>query len=56
MKIASQNMPKHPAGRVLLLAALLCPLIFNTRKRPNHDCTGADCAICHHRSTSAKTC
>ena len=31
---------------VLLLAAMLCPLIFITAEA-DHDCTGADCAICH---------
>ena len=31
---------------VLLLAAMLCPLIFITAEA-DHDCTGADCAVCH---------
>lgn len=31
---------------VLLLAAMLCPLIFITAEA-DHDCTDADCAICH---------
>ena len=31
---------------VLLLAAMLCPLILITAE-DDHDCTGADCAICH---------
>ena len=31
---------------VLLLAAMLCPLIFITAEA-DHDCTGTDCAVCH---------
>ena len=30
---------------VLLLAAMLCPLIFITAEA-DHDCTGEDCSIC----------
>ena len=31
---------------VLLVAAMLCPLLFITAEA-DHDCTGADCAVCH---------
>ena len=34
---------------VLLVAAMLCPLIFITAEA-DHDCTGADCAVCHQIS------
>lgn len=34
---------------VLLIAAMLCPLIFITAEA-DHDCTGADCAVCHQIS------
>lgn len=30
----------------LLLVAMLCPIIFITAAA-DHDCTGADCAVCH---------